>query len=166
MFRDVFYELYDADDYDNFIKACLKQFRSSNEYKMWLSTFNRNECAATGLTKDGDGIEIEMHHYNITLWGWVEHIINKFQNENPPLPLNTFYICLILNDLHFNRCVPCVPLTHCIHKMIHRSYNDTIRTYPQILNHVNEGNLTLADEIIDHHIAIIKQQLSIEEETH
>lgn len=162
MYQNIVYELFDADEFKDFIKHVLKQFRSSVEYSMWLNSFNRNECAATGLTKDSDGVPIEVHHFRITLWGWVEYILDKFYNER--LPLNSFYICLILNDIHFNRCVPCVPLTHCIHKMLHENYDDTIERYPDIIANVWPGDTDKADQIINYHIENLKNRLKIEEE--
>ena len=55
------------------------------------------------LNKDADGIEIEVHHYRITLYNWVEYIIDKFMSED--LNLNSHYICLILSDIHLNNTV-------------------------------------------------------------
>jgi hypothetical protein len=162
MLTQICYELYDADEYRDFVKHVVKQFRGSPEYSMWLNSFNRNECAATGLTRDADGVPIEVHHFRITLWGWVEYIIDKFYQEN--LPLNSFYICLILTDIHFNRCIPCVPLTHCIHKMLHENYDDTLAKYPEILENVWQGDTARADELIDYHIQNYKKQLTLEEE--
>ena len=65
MLTQICYELYDADEYRDFVKHVVKQFRGSPEYSMWLNSFNRNECAATGLTRDADGVPIEVHHFRI-----------------------------------------------------------------------------------------------------
>jgi hypothetical protein len=162
MYTNIFYDFYDADEYKNFIKHVLKQFRTSQEYSIWLNSFNRNECGATGLTKDGDGVQIEVHHFQITLWGWVEYILDKFHQQQ--LPVNTFYVSLILCDIHFNRCVPCVPLTHCIHKMLHENYDDTIARYPSILENIWPGDINRADQIIEYHLNLLKERLNIEEE--
>ncbi len=66
MLSDIVYDFYDAEDYKNLIKSILKTFRTSKEYLLWLEKYDRDECAATGLSKITDGIEIEMHHHNIT----------------------------------------------------------------------------------------------------
>ena len=47
---ELFYELYDNQEYEKLIKDVEKLFRSSQEYKVWLSTINRDVCAATGLS--------------------------------------------------------------------------------------------------------------------
>jgi len=162
MYTNIFYDFFDANDYKSFIRHVLKQFRTSQEYLIWLNSFNRDKCAATGLTRDGDGVQIEVHHFQITLWEWVEHILDKFIQYQ--LPVNSFYVCLILNDIHFNRCVPCVPLNHCIHKMIHENYDDTIARYPSILENVWPGDINKADQIIEYHLNLLKERLNIEKE--
>lgn len=155
MYRDIFYNFYDEDEYTDIIKNVLKLFRGSKDYNHWLHSYNRNACVATGLTKDRDGVEIELHHYERTLWDWVEYIIEQFvQNE---LPLNVFYICLILSDLHLNHCIPCVTLSHDVHKMIHNDYIETINNYPTILENLNEGNFMLLENILEYHIEKLKK---------
>lgn len=161
MLSDIVYDFYDAEDYKNLIKSILKTFRTSKEYLLWLEKYDRDECAATGLSKITDGVEIEMHHHNITLWNWVEKIIDDMMNEN--LPLNTFYICIILNDLHFNQCIPCVPLSHDIHKMIGNDPQSILDKYPQIEEKMYKGDLNLANEIIQYHIKNYKNILINEE---
>lgn len=92
--------LYDSLDYEIFIKSTLKIFRISPEYRLWLNNCNRNTCAATGLEKYGEGIEIEVHHYDLTLWQIVEHILYILIENEPSVNVNVFYVCLILNEIH------------------------------------------------------------------
>ena len=139
-----FYELYDAEVYEAFIKSVEKLFRLSPEYKMWLSTTDNQECAVTGLSKDS--IEIEVHHYGKTLWAIVEEILDYFiQND---IFVNSFYICLILTDLHLNGCVDYIPLAHDIHKMLHKNASLAYATYPDLESHVVRGNAELKKQII------------------
>jgi hypothetical protein len=150
-----FYQLYDAEDYENFIKATIKIFRLSNEYKMWLSTTNNEECALTGKSKDS--IDIEVHHYGKTLWEIVEQIVNYFIQEN--LPLNSFYICLILIDIHLNNGVSYIPVEHCIHKMLHKDPLLAKNLYPDIESKVTHGNETVKISIILNWINFLKQSI-------
>lgn len=154
MYRNMFYFLFDEEEYKAFIKNVEKQFRGSYEYTMWLnSKVDRESCGATGMTKDDDGIDIEVHHYGITLWGWIEKILDCFHTHEPELPVNTQYVCLILSDLHLSNCIPYVPLMHCIHRMIHNAGLDpVIDKYPSIPDNVYHGNIDLANEIIEYHI--------------
>lgn len=161
MYRNIFYDFVDAEDYTEIIKQIIKKFRTSDEYMMWLHLYDRHACAATGFTKDSDGVEIQMHHYGMTIWDWVERILGAFIDHNPPLPINTFYICLILNELHMNNCISCVPLMHCVHNMIHADYDSTIARYPSILENINEGNIELADQIIHEYVEDLANKLNI-----
>jgi len=162
MYNNIFYELFDAEEHSKFIKSVEKQFRTSPEYSLWLnSVVHRHNCGATGLNKDADGIEIEVHHYRITLYNWVERIIDRFMSEH--LNLNSHYICLILSDIHLNNTVPYIPLMHCIHKMIHNSsMEDVLLKYPDIINHIHNGDIDRAYEIIDYHIELLKDILDNE----
>jgi hypothetical protein len=142
--RSIFYDLIDSDDYENFIKNVEKLFRTSNEYKMWLSMTDNLSCAITNLTKDS--VEIEVHHYEETLWVIIEEILDYFiQNE---IPFNTFCICQILVDLHFNQCITYIPLQHDIHKMLHKDPTLAYQLYPNIEENVVYGNVSLRKNII------------------
>lgn len=154
MFRNITYKYYDEDEYENIIKGIINQFRKSLEYKLWLDIYNRDKCAGTGLSKSFDGVEIELHHFSLTLWDWVELIISAFDEED--LPFNSFVICNVLADLHLSSCVPCVPLSKDTHKQIHNDYENTIFKYPDILKNLNEGNILEAKNIINYHIKIYK----------
>lgn len=162
MIDNCFYLLYDEADYTGFIKSVEYQFRRSPEYTLWLnSKVNRECCAATGMSKE-DGIDIEVHHYQTTLWNWIELILDKFAKSEPELPVNSHYICLILSDLHLSGCIPYIPLTHCIHKMLHAQGPDKIfEKYPEILNHIYYGDIDRANDIIDYHIDNLKKLLKI-----
>ena len=162
MYNNIFYELFDAEEHDKFIKSVEKQFRTSPEYSLWLnSVVHRDRCAATGFTKDADGIEIEVHHYRITLWEWVERIVDRFIREH--LNLNSHYICLILSDIHLSNTIPYVPLMHCIHKMQQNtSMEDIILKYPDITNGIYQGDADRAFEIIEYHISMLKDILDNE----
>lgn len=160
-----FYDLYDGDDYQSFIKKVEKQFRTSPEYTIWLnSKVDRESCAATGFNKDSDGIDIEVHHYGITLWQWVENILDCFAKESRQIPVNSHYVCLILTDLHMNGCVPYIPLLHCLHKMLHaRGENHLELKFPGTLAKSNPGNIILAQQLIEEHVINLKTKLFLEE---
>ena len=157
MLSNCVYSYYDEEEYKEFIKEVLRKFRTSAEYKMWLNMHDRTECAATGLSREIDGVDIELHHYNITLWDWVEIILEKFNEEN--LPMNTFIICNILADLHLSNCIPCICLSQNVHKQIHTNYDKTIETYPHLLEIVNKGNINKAEQIIEYHVQLLKNIL-------
>lgn len=154
MFTNIVYNYADEEEYKEFIKGIIRQFRKSIEYDFWINLYNRDVCAGTGLSKILDGIDIELHHYNITLWDWVELILDYFSQEN--LPFNSFIICNILADLHLSKCIPCVPLSKDTHKQIHNDCQQTISKYPSILENLYTGNIDLAKEIICYHIKILK----------
>jgi len=156
-----FYYLFDEDEYKHFIKQVMKQFRGSEEYSIWRNSRDRDKCAATGMTNYDNGIQIEVHHYGKTLWDWVEYILNFFYLED--LPLNSFYICLILNELHSNDCISYVPLTHCIHKMLHTDYRATVAQYPDILSSIHPENMALSDKIIKNYVNLLKVILKEED---
>lgn len=160
MLQNVVYSFVDEEEYKNLIRAVIRQFRHSNEYKMWLNLYNRDTCAATGLDKFNDGVEIELHHFGTTLWGWVESVIDMFYEME--LPFNTFIICNVLADLHLSRCIPCIPISKDTHNQIHTNEEETINKYPHILKNVNSGNINRAHDIIIYHAKIIKKLLEEE----
>ena len=94
----VFYELFDEEDFEQFVKSVVKLFRLSPEYGMWLSQCNRSTCAATGVNKYESNVDIEVHHYGKTIWDWVETIVDKFVEHG--VPFNTFFVLMILADIH------------------------------------------------------------------
>lgn len=161
MYRDIVYNFYDEEEYKEIIKNIIKLFRGSREYDIWRNSYNRDICVATNLSKTFDGVEIELHHYGQTLWDWVEFIIDSFVERG--LPLNTFYICLILIDIHITHCIPCVPLSHDVHKMIHSDYVSTIEKYPSILENIYQGNIPKLHEIVEYHINNLIKLLEEEE---
>ncbi len=162
MYNSIFYELFDEEDFERFIKNVVKLFRLSNEYNMWLEQCNRSTCAATGLNKYESGADVEVHHYDKTLWDWVEVIVDKFIENN--VCFNTFFVLMILSDIHFQNCVSYVPLTHCIHKMLHSDYNNTIKLYPSIEDGIYNGDIQKAYAIIDRYINLYKNFNNIEED--
>lgn len=166
MYNNCFYELFDKDEYTDFIKKIDKMFRTSPEYGIWLhSRVDREMCAATGMSKDNDGIDIEVHHYNVTLWNWTEIILDYFMGTEPIIPVNAHYICLILSDIHLSNCVPYIPLTHCIHKMLHAIGEDLVfAKYPDIINHIYIGDVERAHDIIRYHVKNLKIILEKENE--
>lgn len=161
MLSNITYTYYDEEEYEDFIKNIIRQFRKSIEYDIWINLYNRDTCAGTGLSKILDGVDIELHHYNITLWDWVEIILDYFSKDN--LPFNSFIICIILTDLHLSKCIPCVPLSKDTHKQIHANPEQTIEKYPDILKNLHTGNLNLADELIKYHIKNYKKILNDEQ---
>ena len=158
----LFYELFDEEEFESFIKNVVKLFRLSTEYNMWLNQCNRSTCAATGLNKYESGADVEFHHYGKTLWDWVEIIVDKFVENN--VRFNTFYVLMILSDIHLQNCVPYVPLTHCIHKMLHTDYSNTIKLFPGIEDNAYEGDIQKAHMIIDKYINLYKKFINPEEE--
>ena len=158
----IFYDLFDAEEYQNFIKSVVKLFRLSPEYNMWLQQCNRSTCAATGMNKFESGADIDVHHYGRTLWDWVEHIVEKLDENN--VPFNTFFVLMILAEIHLQNCVSYVPLLHCVHKMLHNDYQSTVDIYPNIENNIFEGDWRKADAIIDHFISLYKNCYNSEEE--
>lgn len=159
MYNRIFYELFDAEEHHKFIKSVEKQFRGSPEYSLWLnSVVRRSRCSATGLSYDGDNVDIEVHHYQLTLYQWVELIIDRFiQNE---VNVNSHFVSLILSDIHLSNCVSYIPLMHCIHKMIHNtSMDDIVLKYPSITENIFPGDVKRAYEIIEYHINILKEIL-------
>jgi len=162
MHSAIFYELFDEEDFERFIKNVVKLFRLSNEYNMWLEQCNRSTCAATGLNKYESGADVEVHHYGKTLWDWVEVIVDKFIENN--VRFNTFFVLMILSDIHLQNCVSYVPLTHCIHKMLHSDYNNTIKLYPSIEDGIYNGDMQKAYTIIDRYINLYKNFNNIEED--
>lgn len=151
-YKSCFYELYDAEEYEGFIKATIKQFRTSPEYKMWLATTHNEVCAVTGHSKDS--VDIEVHHFGKTLWVITEEIVQYFIQEN--LRVNSFYICLILADIHFNGCIDYIPLEHCIHHMLHKDPVLAKELYPDLESKVTRGNMELKNEIIKRYAKAIK----------
>ena len=143
--KNIYYKIYDADEYTEFIKNVLKLFRSSNEYEIWRSTTNNDECALTGISRDS--VDIEVHHHGQTLWEIVEEIVDYFiQND---IYYNTFYICLVLTDLHFNNCISYIPIQHCIHKMASKDKVLLNQLYPDFDNYVTHGDSTIKKQIIE-----------------
>ena len=162
MNNTLFYELFDEEEFESFIKNVIKLFRLSTEYNMWLNQCNRSTCAATGLNKYESGADVEVHHYGKTLWDWVEIIVDKFVENN--VRFNTFYVLMILSDIHLQNCVPYVPLTHCIHKMLHTDYSNTIKLFPGIEDNAYEGDIQKAHMIIDKYINLYKKFIISEED--
>ena len=156
MDKNIFYYFIDNDDYTDFIKNVEATFRKSREYSMWLSSFDHDTCAATGHTKSIDGAKIEVHHYGKTLYDWVSKIVDSLMLEN--LPLNTFFICMVLTSLHFRGCITYVPLLRDIHVMLHNDFALTTKTYPTILDGITYGNYELAEEIIKEYVDELKIQ--------
>lgn len=129
--------LYDAEEVDDFIKKTVKVFRTSEEYSWWRHSVDASLCVATGYDKLNDGADIEVHHFGKTLYEIIRDVVFYFiENE---LPVNTFYILLIIQELHINDCIDYVPLLHCIHKMIEDNYNGIIDKYPNLLDGVHYG---------------------------
>ena len=156
MDKNIYYYFVDNEDYKEFIKNVESTFRKSREYSMWLSSFEHDTCAATGHTKSVDGAKIEVHHYGKTLYEWVSQIVDNLMLEN--LPLNTFFVCMVLTSLHFRGCITYVPLLRDIHVMLHNDYNLTIENYPTILDNITYGNNELAEEIIKEYIENLNQE--------
>ena len=139
-----FYELYDEESYEGFIKSVEVLFRKSPEYVMWLSTIDNSHCFLSGLGKES--VEIEVHHYGKTLWAIVEDILDYFIRNK--IFVNSFLVCLILTDLHFNGCVDYIPVTHDIHKMLHKNPTLAHQTYPNMDDLVIRGDMELKTQII------------------
>jgi len=151
--RNCFYEIYDEDAYEAFIKSVEALFRKSPEYKMWLSTTNNEHCAVSGMSKDS--VEIEVHHFGKTLWNVVEDILDYFiQNQ---INASSFYICLILTDLHLSGCIDYIPLAHDIHKMLHKDKNKAYELYPDLDNYVTRGDMELKSQIIKKWASYLQQ---------
>lgn len=140
-----FFELYDAESYEEFIKVTERTiFRKAPEYKLWLETTGNDHCALTG--QDRNSIEIEVHHYGKTLWDITAEVVDAFIQEN--LNVSSFYICMVLADIHLSGCVDYIPLAHDVHKMYHKNYSEFCRQYPDADNYVTRGDMTLKAEII------------------
>lgn len=155
MNKNICYTWIDEDSFSDFVKNIEKLFRTSPDYKFWLDTIpDRDICSATELTKYNDGVTIHIHHYENTLWDIVTHILEKFDENN--LPINAFYICIILSELHMNGCISYVPLSHDVHDQIHNDYELTIQKYPTILDHVVYGNKEMFQIILDKYIKNFK----------
>lgn len=129
--------LYDAQDVTEFIKKLVKAFRISEEYAAWRQSLHSDKCAATGFDKFNDSAEIEVHHYGKTLKDIVTDVVFYFLDNE--LPINTFYLLLIIQEIHLSDCIDYVPLLHCIHVMLERDYDETIQKYPNILDGVHYG---------------------------
>jgi hypothetical protein len=155
----IFYTLYDESEYNLFIKDIERIYRTSKEYKIWLRDYvkNRDTCAATGLTYSQDNAKIEIHHYGKTLYGIVETIVNYFINED--IPLSSFYICMILYQLHIDDCIDYVPIIKSLHDMIHENYSHTIELYPSILEKIHYGkNKELIPSILNEYKILLKKE--------
>jgi hypothetical protein len=163
MYLDIFYELFDEQEYKKFIKSVESQFRKSPEYLLWLNRHtHRNSCSATGLSYDVDAADIEVHHYKITLWEWVAIIVDKMKENG--IPVNSHFVCMVLTDIHLNNCIPYISLMHSYHQMItNRSEEEVLNQFPQIKDGINEGDIGKAYEIINYHINIVKEQIEKEE---
>lgn len=163
-YTSCFYELFDEKEYKDFIFKVEKQFRNSYEYTLWLnSKVERDCCAVTGKSKHSDGIRIEVHHYILTLYDWVVKILDSFLGVEPIIPINSHYICMILSDIHLNGCVPYIPLSSDLHDEFHFKQADRFfEEYPQAIDGAHNGNIPLAEEIIEYHVNILKERLNLE----
>src|SRR5574344_2169213 len=142
MYNDIFYSLFDGDEYTKFIKSVEREFRNSPEYLLWLSNkTHRDSCAVTDLEYVADSADIEVHHYQLTLWNWVELIVDELTLQE--LPLNSHFICMILDDIHLNNYVPYIALMHSYHNMItKRGEEDVLKQFPKIQDGIYEGNVS------------------------
>lgn len=156
IFKDhnTLFTIIDADEYDKFIKSCESAFRKSEEYKLWLHNIDRSTCAATGFSSDM--VDIEVHHYNDTLFMICAEILNAFIDNN--LKYNTWIICQILSEIHLNDCITYIPLMHCIHKMMHNNPAYVDEEYPEAINKVHFGNIDKRKEIIQKYINFYKDE--------
>lgn len=152
-----FNELFDADEMESFIKKTEKQFRMSYEYSIWLNNFtDRDVCAVTNKSRSVDRIKVEVHHYSTTLYGWCEMILNRCIDEG--LLVNSHYFCLILSDMHLQRCIPYLPLCKTYHDQLHEIGEvQFMQMYPQANDFIYYGDYRKAYNIIDQHINILKE---------
>jgi len=155
----LFYTVYDAQEYEKMIKDLERCFRSSPEYRKWLSTIKRDVCAATGLTYDEDNAPIEIHHYHKTLYDICQSVIDYFLDNQ--LPLNVLYLSFVVFDLHMSGCVTYVPLLHCIHKMLHENQDQVLMKYPSIEENIIHAKSNM-ENILDYHKDMLLNHFKLE----
>lgn len=145
------YELYDADEYEAFIKNCEKTFRNSVEYKKWLLTTKNHFCHLTG--KDANSIDIEVHHYDKTLYVIVSDIVDLLIDNQ--LKLNSFFVCLIVADIHLSGCVDYIPIDIGIHRAIHKDPRQIKEQYQDIEEKVIRGDKEKKNRILSKWVNIM-----------
>lgn len=149
----LFYDFYDTDEYEAFIKACMKTFRTSAEYKIWLTTTNNRVCALSN--REANSIDIEVHHYGRTLFDLVSEIVDYFLQED--LKMNSFIVCLVLTELHLSGCIDYIPIDIGIHRAIHKDPQLIKTLYPDIEDKVVRGNKELKVKILEKWAKILAQ---------
>lgn len=132
----------------------MKNFRTSLSYNQWLRTIDRSRCKVSGLTREM--VDIEVHHYDNTLWDICSHCLYKFL-DNDIVDFNDFYLLMLLSELHMNGCVSYIPLAHDYHHMIHENLLEFEKLFPDYKEKVTEGNYVLRDIIIQKYIDIYKK---------
>ena len=152
------YTIYDEKSCDDLIKSINSIFRRSMSYTNWLKTIDRSVCKASGLTNES--VDIEVHHYDMTLWDITNYCIYKFIDENI-VDFNDFYMCLLLSEIHLNKCVSYIPLSHDYHNMLHSNPMEFERLFPDYLVNVTWGDYLLRDDIINKYIKYYKENINV-----
>lgn len=160
IWNNLFYDLFDNEEFKQFIKTVVRLFRQSPEYKKWLDMITRDECPLTNLSYEEDGAEIEVHHYNKTIYEVTEEICERFLDEE--LPFNSSYMVMLLIELHFTGCIDYIPILHCVHKMAHKNLYRVMELYPDLEEHVHYGNKELYNKTIDNYVNFLKKMLNKE----
>ena len=103
------------------IKKIETMIRTSKEYKLFINEIKslpelNNDVFFPNMTKDQD-IEIELHHFPLTLFDIIEIlIINHLINKNP---FSTFLIANEVLEEHINFNIGVVPLNKTNHQLVH-----------------------------------------------
>lgn len=156
-------------EFNTFIKNVEKIVRTSDLYSYYISVLKLNGLdsdAIMGNMCDED-VEIEMHHYPLTLYEIVEIIIlNEVKNKNN---ISTFLISKLVMDEHFHNNIGIVMLSKNNHilahekkirigkKLIYGNYSLFIDKYKEVIhesiinkiNKINEIDVVDGIEILD-----------------
>ena len=124
-FRETFKreKILDAREYNNFIKACERMIRQSDEYKTFIYKVH-NELGGQGIQScnilgmvTSEEATLEVDHYPFTLFEICSAVTSKFIREK--IPFNTFMVADQVMKLHFDLKVGFTVLSKTVHQLRH-----------------------------------------------
>ena len=105
-----------------FIKKCEAILRTSPEYSDWLEYIREvldiNYCEITN--ESTDEVKCEIHHHPISLYSWVEAIINR--NLAQEKKFCSFDVVTELIEYHYQMKVPFCSLIKSLHEKFHNGF--------------------------------------------
>lgn len=120
------YNIFDKDEFNQYLDAIEKVVRTSFEYKQFIkflrNNINMNQCSFFENVNNIDTykVKIEIHHSPFTLYDITYMVFKRRQEANECLEVEA--VAKEVMYIHYNLLIGLIPVCETVHQLIHNFY--------------------------------------------